>query len=63
MAMLDIRRNREEQGWTFEGTIDEDIVEAFCREENSPFGDIIKVEATTNMLYKHPLLFYDWDAG
>ena len=63
MAMLDIRRNREEQGWTFEGTVDENTVEAFCREENIAFGAIVKVEATTEMFCKYPLLFDVWDAG
>jgi len=63
MAMLNIRRNSTEQGWTFEGTVDENTLEAFCREQNVSFGDIVKIEATTEMYYNYPMLFEAWDAG
>jgi len=63
MAMLNIRRNPSEQGWTFEGTVDENTVKAFCREVEISFQDIIQVEVTTDMLYEYPLLFTQWDVG
>lgn len=61
MKMLNIRRNSKEQGWTFQGTIDENTVGSFCKEERILFRDIIKIKATTEMLYKHRLLFDIWD--
>ena len=63
MAMLDVRRDRKEQGWTFQGTIDESTVMVFGREENIAFADLIRVEATTEIFYKYPLLFDLWDVG
>jgi hypothetical protein len=61
--MLSIKREHKDQGWTFQGTIDENTVKAFCKEETLDFCDIIKVEASTEMLYKHPILFGVWDIG
>jgi hypothetical protein len=63
MAMLNIKRNRKDQEWTFEGTVYENIVKIFCREENLDFQDRIKGETTTEMFYEYPLLFDAWDSG
>lgn len=63
MAMLNIKRNRKEQGWTFKGTVHENTVKAFCREKEIPFQDIIQVEVTTDMLYEYSMLFAEWEAG
>ena len=62
MAMLDVRRSRKEQGWTYQGTVEESIVTVFCREENITISDLIKIEARTELLHKYPLLFDIWDA-
>jgi len=56
LAMLNIKRNRREQCWKFEGTVDESSVKVFCREESVAFEDIIRIEATTEMLYYHRFL-------
>ena len=63
MAMLDVRRDRKSQGWTFQGTVEESIVMAFCREENVVMSDLIKIEARTEVIYNYPLLFDLWDVG
>ena len=63
MAMLDVRRDHKEQGWNFQGTVDESIVMVFCREENIIISDLIKIEARTEILHKYPLLFDLWDTG
>ena len=63
MAMLNIKRNRKEQGWMFEGTVHKNAVKAFCREKGIPFQDIIQVGVTTDMLYEYPLLFAEWEEG
>lgn len=63
MAMLDVRRNRKEQGWAFQGTVEKSIVEVSCKEESGVLGDLIKIQAMTDILYEYPLLFDLWDAG
>lgn len=40
LAMLSIKRNRKEQGWTFEGKVDENTVAAFCNEEKFLLGTL-----------------------
>jgi hypothetical protein len=63
MVMLDVKRDRKEQGWTFQGTVEESIVMDFCREENMIKNDIIKIDATIDRLHEYPLLFDFWDGG
>jgi len=61
--MLNIKREHKGQGWTFQGTVDENTVQAFCEEEDLTCLDIVKVEATTEMFYSYPMLFGVWDIG
>ena len=63
MAMLCIKRHRKEAGWTYEGMVDEITLAAFCQEENVPFGDVIKIEATNELFYKYLLVFNIFDLG
>ena len=63
LTMLNMKRHIKDQGWTFQGTVDENTVKAFCEEEKVGFCDIIKVEAVPKMLYKYPVLFGAWDIG
>lgn len=62
MSMLNIKRSPKEQGWTFQGTVDESSVKAFCVEKETEFGDFVKATVTIEMLYEYPLLFDAWDA-
>jgi hypothetical protein len=61
MSMLNIKRSAREQGWTFQGTVDESSVKAFCIEKEIEFEDFVRITVTTEMLYEYPLLFDVWD--
>jgi len=48
---------------TFQGTVDENSVKAFCVETKIEFGDFVRTTVTIEILYEYPLLFDVWDAG
>jgi hypothetical protein len=48
---------------TFQGTVDENSVKAFCVETKIEFGDFVKTTVTIEILYEYPLLFDVSDNG
>lgn len=63
LTKLNIRRNYKNQGWVFEGTVEESILKTCCEEENIVCGDFVKIKVTSSFMYKYPLLFDAWDNG
>ena len=63
LIKLNIRRNYKAQGWKFDGTVDENNLKIFCREENIVFDDFIRIRVANYQLDKYPLLFETWDDG
>jgi len=56
MGLLNIRRFRKNQGWTFEGSVAEAYVKEFCEEEGIPFDDMILVDVKPEFERDYPLL-------
>jgi len=46
-----------------EGTVDENSLKVFCREENMVFDDFIRVEVTCQLMREYPVIFDSWDNG
>lgn len=61
MSKLNIKRYVKGQGWTFQGTIDESGIKAFCVEKEIGFGDFVKITVTIEVLYEYPQLFDAFD--
>jgi hypothetical protein len=61
--LRDIRRNHESQGWKFDGTVDENNLKIFCREENMVFDDFLKIEVSFELMHKYPLVLDSRDVG
>ena len=46
LTKLNIRRNYKNQGWVFDGTVDEFNFRMFCQEERVVFDDFIRIKGT-----------------
>jgi len=63
LAKLNAKRSYRSQVWKFEGTVDENSLKVFCREENMVFDDFIRVEVTFQLMREYPVIFDSWDDG
>jgi hypothetical protein len=63
LAKLNAKRSYRSQGCAFEGTVDENSLKVFCREENIAFDDFVKVRVTFQLIREYAEVFGVWDNG
>ena len=63
LTKLNIRRNCRSQGWKFDGTVDENNLKIFCKEENVIFDDFVKVRVTFQLIREYAEVFGVSDNG
>ena len=63
LTKLNIRRNYKSEGWKFDGTVNENDLKIFCKEENVVFDDFMRVEVTFQLMREYSVIFDSWDDG